>query len=125
MFKRLDHVALSCSDARRSIAFYEDNFGFEKTSEHPRADGTGINAFLRLGDTLLEMTSRPGQTMSGFHICLEPVDFDAAVKGLMANGLEPVVAPKPSTPRNEDEKKVGVSRAVFRGPDGELIEIRG
>lgn len=124
MFKRLDHVAICCSDTARSVAFYEDNFGFKKTSQHDRADG-GTNAFLRLGDTLLEMTSRPGQTMSGFHICLEPVDFDAAVKALMANGLEPVVAPKPSTPRDEAEKKAGVSRAVFRGPDGELIEIRG
>ncbi len=125
MFKRLDHVAICCSDTPRSVAFYQDNFGFEKISQHDRDDGTGVNAFLRLGDTLLEMTSRPGQTMSGFHICLEPVDFDAAVKALVANGLEPVVAPKPSTPRNEDEKKAGVSRAVFRGPDGELIEIRG
>lgn len=124
MFKRLDHVAICCSDTARSVAFYVDNFGFEKTSEHDRADG-GINAFLRLGDTLLEMTSRPGQTMSGFHICLEPDDFDADVKALMAKGLDTVVAPRPSTPRDDEEKKRGVSRAVFRGPDGELIEIRG
>ena len=125
MFKRLDHVAICCSDTARSVAFYVDNFGFEKTSEHARTDGSGTNTFLRLGDTFLEMTSRPGQTMSGFHICLEPDDFDADVKALMAKGLEPVVAPKPSTPRDEDEKKAGVQRAVFRGPDGELIEIRG
>lgn len=124
MFKRLDHVAICCSNTERSVAFYVDNFGFEKMSQHDRADG-GTNTFLRLGDTLLEMTSRPGQTMSGFHICLEPDDFDADVKALMAKGLEPVVAPKPSTPRDEAEKKAGVSRAVFRGPDGELIEIRG
>lgn len=124
MFKRLDHVAICCSDIARSVAFYQDNFGFEKTSEHDRADG-GANAFLRLGDTLLEMTSRPNPTMLGFHICLEPDDFDADVKALMAKGLEPVVAPKPSTPRDAREKKQGVQRAVFRGPDGELIEIRG
>lgn len=125
MFKRLDHVAICCSDTPRSVAFYVDNFGFEQISQHDRDDGTGVNAFLRLGDTLIEMTSRADQTMSGFHICLEPVDFDQAVTSLVAKGVETVIAPRPSTPRTEDEKKTGVSRAVFRGPDGELIEIRG
>jgi lactoylglutathione lyase len=122
MYKRIDHLALHVSDLRRSIAFYETRFGFENYFEHPIPSGQTI-AYLRLGDTVLEILARPDEPVSGFHFCLEVDDFDAAVATLTAAGV-PLVTPPHNTaaraPREEAWRRV-----VFAGPDGEQIELRG
>lgn len=122
MFRRIDHVALHVSDLERSIGFYEKHFGFEKYFQHAAAAGFQI-AYLKLGDTVLELTHRSDGSMTGFHFCLETENFDKAVSGLQKEGVEMVRAPHDTAAREPREK--GWRRVVFKGPDGEQIELRG
>ena len=120
-FKRIDHVAVNASDLENSKSFYETHFGFETYYEHGTPMGI-IISYLRLDDTVLELVGK-GTPVDGFHFCLETDDFDGAVKELSAAGVEVAQAPHPTDAREEREK--GWRRVVFKGPDGELIEIRG
>ena len=61
--------------------------------------------------------------MTGFHFCLETDAFDAAVSELQAAGVPMVRPPHPTVPREPREENW--RRVVFRGPDGEQIELRG
>ena len=122
MFRRIDHVALHVSDLQRSIDFYEKHFGFEKYFQHAATGGLQI-AYLRLGDTVLELTHKSDGSMTGFHFCLETENFDRAVAELQKQGVEMVRAPHDTAAREPREK--GWRRVVFRGPDGEQIELRG
>lgn len=121
MFQKIDHVAVHCSDLERSIAFYRDAFGFDLMGRHDRPGG-GI-AYLGLGGTVLELTQKAGETMSGYHVALRTTDMDAAVARLAERGVKPVSAPKPTSAKLPGEGDT--RRAVYRGPDGEMIEVRG
>ena len=122
MFRRIDHVALHVSDLERSIDFYEAHFGFRHYFQHTAGGGIEI-AYLKLGDTVLELTHRSDGAMSGFHFCLETDNFDDTVANLQKRGVEMVRAPHETAAREPREK--GWRRVVFRGPDGEQIELRG
>jgi lactoylglutathione lyase len=122
MFKRIDHVALHVSELDRSVAFYSAHFGFEKYFENLSSRGARI-AYLKLGDTVLELVDHGEDPMSGFHFCLETDEFDAAVARLAADGVEVERAPHDTAARAPREQ--GWRRVVFRGPDGESIELRG
>ena len=122
MYKRIDHVALHVADLRRSIAFYERHFGFENYFHAPVPGGIDI-AFLKLGDTVLELTHHSDGEMTGFHFCLETDDFDKSVSTLQAAGVDLIRAPHKTAARVPREE--GWRRGVFRGPDGEQIELRG
>jgi len=122
MFKFIDHVAVHCSDLDRSVAFYCDNFGFEEFSRHERPGG-GI-AYLRLGSTVLELTRKQGEPMSGMHFALEAADMDVALAHLAAHGVHQLQPVRPLTARRPGEPDT-TRRAVFCGPDGEMIEVRG
>ncbi len=122
MFRRIDHVALHVSDLERSIHFYEEHFGFKKYFQHAATGGMQI-AYLKLGDTVVELTHKSDGSMAGFHFCLETEKFDEAVAELQKKGVEMVRAPH-DTPAREAREK-GWRRVVFRGPDGEQIELRG
>lgn len=122
MFKRIDHVAVHVADLERSVKFYERHFGFMHYFEHAAGSGLRI-AYLKLGDTVLELTHHPGEAMSGFHFCLETDSFDATVAKLQDDGVKLVRAPHDTAAREPREK--GWRRVVFAGPDGEQIELRG
>jgi len=122
MFKRIDHVALHVTDLDRSVAFYEENFGFKKYFQHAATGGLQI-AYLRLGDTVLELTHRSDGAMSGFHFCLETDTFDESVERLQKSGV-PLLRPPHHTAAREPREQ-GWRRVVFAGPDGEQIELRG
>lgn len=122
MFKRIDHVAIHVSDLERSVGFYERHFGFEDYFRQVASGGLQI-AYLKLADTVLELTHHPGETMSGFHFCLETDDFDATVERLQADGVKLIRAPHNTAARQPREN--GWRRVVFAGPDGEQIELRG
>ena len=122
MYKRIDHVALHVSDLDHSVNFYELHFGFRKYFQHAAGSGMQI-AYLRLGDTVLELTHRSDGSMKGFHFCLETDHFDTAVAELQKREVETAQGPHPTAARETRDK--GWRRVVFRGPDGELIEIRG
>ena len=124
MFRRIDHVALHVSDLTRSIDFYEKHFGFKKYFQHAASGGAGQQiAYLKLGDTVLELTHRSDGSMTGFHFCLEADNFDKAVAVLQKDGVDMARAPHDTAAREPREK--GWRRVVFRGPDGEQIELRG
>lgn len=122
MFKRIDHVALHVSDLDRSIKFYQQRFGFEHYFQHTAGGGLQI-AYLKLGDTVLELTHHPGEALSGFHFCLETDNFDRTVEQLQKDGVKLIRAPHDTAAREPREN--GWRRVVFGGPDGEQIELRG
>ncbi len=122
MFKRIDHVALHVADLDRTTAFYEEHFGFRKYFQHEATAGIQI-AYLKLGDTVLELTHRSEGSMTGFHFCLETDTFDETVAELQRRGVTLLRAPHGTAAREPREE--GWRRVVFGGPDGEQIELRG
>jgi catechol 2,3-dioxygenase-like lactoylglutathione lyase family enzyme len=137
---QLEHVALSVRDLDRSLAFYRDRMGFSVARIiEPREDPmlgaiVGIPnarariAHLRLGDNMLELfqyvdpLGRPppadhrqadiGLIHLGFRTQDARQDFDR----LSSHGVSFISAPV--------EFRPGVWVAYFRGPDGEVCELR-
>jgi lactoylglutathione lyase len=122
MFKRIDHVAIHVSDLNRSVAFYEKHFGFKKYFQHAATGGLQI-AYLKLGDTVLELTHKSDGPMAGFHFCLETDNFAETVEDLQKQGVRLVRPPHDTAAR--EPRETGWRRVVFGGPDGEQIELRG
>lgn len=123
MFKRMDHVALHVADVEAAKRFYCDILDFRVVDEHIGTSGRAIT-YVSLADHLIELTTRPGgEPMSGFHLCLEPEDFATAYEALKGRGLEVVVEARPATPRQGEAGPQ--QRAIFEGPHGEKIEIKG
>jgi catechol 2,3-dioxygenase-like lactoylglutathione lyase family enzyme len=122
MFRRVDHLALHVADVKETSRFYVDILGFEQV---PHVPGTNPNVgYVKLGEMLIELTTRPGgEPMSGFHFCLEAIDFDVAIEALQAHGLTMTGEPRPSAARTPNQQ--GWHRAVFLGPHGETIEVKG
>ncbi len=122
MFKRIDHIALHAADLEATAAFYERHFGFQRYFDQVSSRGSKI-AYLKLGDAVLEIVGRSDGAMQGFHFCIETDDFDGAVARLRADGVACIQEPH-ATPARADREE-GWQRVVFRGPDGESIELRG
>jgi len=122
MFKRIDHVAIHVADLDRSVQFYERHFGFKHYFQHAAGSGLQI-AYLKLGDTVLELTHHSDGSMAGFHFCLETDNFAETVQKLQRDGVKLVRAPHDTAAREPREN--GWRRVVFAGPDGEQIELRG
>jgi lactoylglutathione lyase len=122
MFKRIDHVAIHVADLDRSVKFYERHFGFRHYFQHAAGSGAQI-AYLKLGDTVLELTHHSDGAMMGFHFCLETDNFDETVARLQNDGVKLLRAPHDTAAREPREN--GWRRVVFAGPDGEQIELRG
>ena len=121
-YKRIDHTALHVANIEVSKNFYETHFGFETYFEHETPTGIAI-AYLRLMDTGLELTGMEDAPIKGFHFCLETDDFEGAVADLKAASVELIQPPHKTAAREPREKNW--QRVVFKGPDGELIELRG
>jgi lactoylglutathione lyase len=122
MFKRIDHVALHVKDLDDSVKFYENHFGFKHYFQHAAGSGVQI-AYLKLGDTVLELTHHFDGAMTGFHFCLETDNFDETVAQLQKEAVKLSRAPHDTAAR--DPRENGWRRVVFAGPDGEQIELRG
>jgi catechol 2,3-dioxygenase-like lactoylglutathione lyase family enzyme len=140
MIESLEHVGLSVADLERSITFYRDVIGFTLTRivESPPAmrlgDVVGLPgaaariAHLVLGGTMLEIfeyqdpRGRPilsdrTQADQGFiHIGLRSSDTREDHARLAARGVRFIHDPI--------EYRPGVWIAYFRGPDGEVCELR-
>ena len=122
MFKRIDHVAIHVADLDRSVKFYERHFGFKHYFQHVAGGGLQI-AYLKLGDTVLELTHHSEGSMAGFHFCLETDNLIEIVEKLQNDGVKLVRAPHDTAAREPREN--GWRRVVFAGPDVEQIELRG
>ncbi len=125
MFRRIDHVAFVVKDRARSVRFYEEHFGFRKYYEHDVPVPTIEKiVYLRLGDTVLELMHMPeGAAHGEFHFCLESDDFDRDFARLTNAGIP--VATEPHQAGAREAREQGWRRAVFIGPDGESVEMRG
>ncbi len=121
MFKKIDHVAVHCSDLDRSLEFYQDAFEFQFITRFERPGG-GI-AYAQLGGTVLELTEKAGEQCSGYHIAIWADDMDAAIAHLAAKGVKAIVEARPTNAKLPTEGDT--RRAVYAGPDGEMIEVRG
>lgn len=122
---RLDHVAITVKDLDRSIAFYSRHFGLDPYSVQSRPTGPlKAIAYLRAPQGVLELMHAPEREMGGgFHYCFVTEDFDATYERLVGEGVPVHQQPHPTAAREPAEQ--GWMRCVFRGPDGEEIEIRG
>ena len=126
MIVRLDHVAFTVNDLERSVAFYSKHFGFEEYARTPVPRRPAIKniSYLRRGDDVIELVHVPGSQLGGgYHFCFRVEGFDAEVQRLVNEGLSLVDPPHPTAARTPDEQNG--RRAVFAGPDGEQIELRG
>lgn len=121
-FDRIDHVALEVADLEVSIHFYTKHFGFRLYSRQTVRGGLQI-AYLKLGGSILELVGEARSAVQGFHFCLIATDFDADVALLSDNGVPLVTPVHPTAAREPGEERW--RRVVFKGPDGEHIEIRG
>lgn len=121
----LGHIGVFISDIERSIAYYTDILDFECYHRVDLEDNGGITrvAFIRNGSCIIELVQKPDATQKEDgpvdHIALDVDDIDLAMANLKAKGVEfeteePVFLP---TMFN------GVKYALFRGPDGEHLEI--
>jgi lactoylglutathione lyase len=125
MIQRLDHVAITVADVRRSIDFYTEHFGLQHyfTQDRPAPNLEAI-AYLRAPQGVVELVHAPGRAMgAGFHFCFVTDDFDLDYGRLINEGVSIKSEPKPTAARVASE--AGWLRCVFSGPDGEEIELRG
>jgi len=130
---RWDHVAINVRDAERSKQLYCGILGcrpfFETVLDLP--DISRI-VFLEKDASRIELVEMrsgadatvPASAVTGLaHLCFDVDDMDEGVQRLSAAGLKVVLAPmygKVKVPSEENWR-----RTVFRGLDGELIELRG
>ena len=83
-YLRIDHVALHVKNLAYSKSFYKKHFGFQTYFEHTTPNDIPI-AYLKLGDTVLELTGIEDRPVKGFHFCLEVDKFDEAGVGKFGN----------------------------------------
>ena len=123
MPRKLHHIAVEVSDAKRSEAFYCDLLGFEKTGEFHLADSGRTIVFVELGDVCLELLQGAdceayvGQPeMAGFkHVCMETDDIDGEIERLRAAGVKITTEPF--------DTDLNSRIAFFEDPDGLPLEL--
>ncbi len=122
MLEGLAHIGLFIRDIEASKKFYTEKLGFTVVSEAEVPDGTKI-VMAELNDMMIEIVQLPeydgGQDGVVNHIAIRVKDIEAAMKDLKEKGIQ-----------FETDKPVllgnvlgGVRYAMFRGPDGERLEI--
>jgi len=124
MFKRIDHTELIPSDFERTLSFYCDILGFtidqRESVDYPPVKGC---AFLKLGDTVLELLSvtAPHPMSQEKYVvgcnafALEVDDMASTVNYLKSKGIEVT---------GQQEKSGLAIRAKIEDPDGVTIELR-
>jgi glyoxylase I family protein len=140
MIRQLEHPALSVADLDRSVAFYRDNIGFHVIRILEPRDDPKLGAIaglpgarariahLKFGDNMLELfeyvhprgrtlPSEPRQCDHGWiHIGFRSDDVRADAARLQAQGVKLLSDPV--------EFRPNVWVVYFRGPDGEICELR-
>lgn len=121
MLSAQHHVAITCSNYERSLAFYE-KLGFRVTLRAWREDKQDYLTMLRCGDVTLELfedpdaARRPEKTQLGLrHLAFRVADARETAAWLNSLGIE-------TEPVRED-KYNGGKLTFFRDPDGLSLEI--
>lgn len=121
MIEGLAHIGLFIRNIEVSKKFYTETLGLEIVSEADMPDGTKV-AMAKRGDLMIEIVQLPDYKnyQDGFvnHIAMRVTDIDKVQKELEGKGIQfETKEPVPMDILN------GVSYLMFRGPDGEHLEI--
>lgn len=123
MIKGLAHIGVFVKDLEVSKKFYTETLGFEAPCELTNeADGAKI-CFVRRGDCHLELVEFPEyrEKADGFvdHIAMLTDDIEGEVNALREKG----VAFETEEPVFLEKVYRGCRYILFRGPDGEHLEL--
>ena len=122
MFTRIDHIAINVKEIDKVSQFYQNIFGFGALLETIIPSGKKI-VYLKLSDTILEISETNQNDIKGSHFCLHTDNFEQDYNYLISLGIEVFQKVHPTAPRTHNE--IAWRRAVFVGIAGEHIEIRG
>lgn len=127
--KRVHHVAVICSDYRRSLKFYTDVLGFRVLAEHYRAERMSYKTDLALGEEyVIELFSFPSppprpshpEAAGLRHLAFAVNDLDRELATLEAMGVEHEAV--------RVDEYTGCRFLFLSDPDGlpiELYEVKG
>ena len=123
----LQHVGIFVNDVERSVKFYTDILGFELIHKavNKVPEGDVLVRFVKRGDCTLELVQFPYpiDRSDGWvdHVALRVTDIDGTIKKLESEGVafeegSYTIAPHVFPP-------AGSKWIMFRGPDGEHLEL--
>ncbi len=118
----IEHVSIQCRDLETSVDYFRRMFDAEVILRR-RLDESRRIAFLRMGDTMLELmemgpASDPVEPMKHYgvhHIGIKTDDFESAYRDLQAKGADFLGEPFEPTP--------GIHLVFLREPNGAVIEL--
>ena len=116
----LDHINMRVKDLSESIEFYRRNFGFEIKEDHQDDPDepwaiVGLSGVAYLCMYEHPEVERPVNALTINHFGMALKDFDSALEGLRANGVEVLYDGHVNWPR---------SRSIYiRDPSGHEIEL--
>ena len=119
----LSHVAISCTDLDKSIAFYTQVLGLEVNEYLGRHKGNvkialGAGTYIELFPFEMYQTRNQGTLV---HFALNVICLNAAMAFLESKGV-PILR-GPFDIRGFDEQLIVRRVAFIQGPDGEEIEL--
>ena len=123
MLKKAHHIAVICSDYRRSREFYVDKLGFSVVREVWREDRQDYLTMLQNGEVVLELFTRPDaptrptrpEALGLRHLAFRVDNVEEAAAWLKARGIE--TEPIRNDPVN------GGRMTFFRDPDDLPLEL--
>ena len=123
MLTKTHHVAIICSDYRRSREFYVDKLGFEVVREVWREDRQDDLTMLRSGEVVLELFTRPTapqrptqpEALGLRHLAFQVENVEKTAAWLNSRGIE-------TEPIRTDTINGG-RMTFFRDPDGLPLEL--
>lgn len=123
MLGKTHHIAIICSDYRRSREFYVDKLGFTVLREVWREERQDWLAMLQQGEVVLELFARATapqrptrpEALGLRHLAFQVEDADKAAAWLHSRGIE--TEPIRYDPIN------GGRMTFFHGPDGLPLEL--
>ena len=118
MLNRIHHIAIICSDYRRSMDFYVEKLGFSVVREVWREERKDYLTMLQNGDVTLELFTKPNaparptqpEALGLRHLAFHVEDVEETAAWLNARGVE--TEPIRTDPVN------GGRMTFFRDPDG-------
>ena len=118
----IEHVSIQCRDLESSVDYFRRMFDAEVILRRKLDESRRI-AFLRMGDTMLELmemgpASEPAEPMKHYgvhHIGIKTDDFESAYRDLQAKGADFLGEPFEPTP--------GIHLVFLREPNGAVIEL--
>ncbi|CAM3184413.1 VOC family protein [Pediococcus acidilactici] len=98
--KKIDHIAIICTDYEAARNFYVEQLGMQVVQETKRSDKQDVKLDLRFGDLMVELFIKPTapkrltypEAAGLRHLCFKTEDIAADVAKLKAKGIrvEPI-----------------------------------